>query len=346
LPDGFSKLSNLQIFAAQGFLYDRASAIHIDASENVQGVRLMKNLTQFRGDLVISNVQMISKDDAEEAELKNKKNLNKLTLKWSDPGDCHVMQHNPEDVLQVLQPPTSLRSLLLKCYPGVSLPCLLQPHMINLNDSIGIFPSLTDLTISECQNLSSLEGLLHPDHVPAIRKVSIDNCKSLSSVATERFRDLSFVEELEVRGCRNICSQSLVSPSLKELKLGDSGSLLDNIDCSSLKHLRVEHCLNIIWPIGLVLPSSLKTLVFEHCGDISPSVPGCHRIISIPGTIWRDNLALLEELVIRYCPNIVSIGGAEAVSHISSVRIYNCPSLKEAEEIMSFRRDDGTRKGF
>jgi hypothetical protein len=61
---------------------------------------------------------------------------------------------------------------------------------------------------------------------------------------------------------------------------------------------------------------------------------GCHGITSIPTNIWCNNLALLENLEISYCPNLVSIGGAKAVAKIKKVIIYMCPNLEEAEQIM------------
>jgi hypothetical protein len=61
---------------------------------------------------------------------------------------------------------------------------------------------------------------------------------------------------------------------------------------------------------------------------------GCHGITSIPTNIWCNNLTLLENLEISYCPNLVSIGGAKAVAKIKKVIIYMCPNLEEAEQIM------------
>jgi len=59
---------------------------------------------------------------------------------------------------------------------------------------------------------------------------------------------------------------------------------------------------------------------------------GCNGITSIPGNIWKINLASLEELVISDCPDLVSIGGAKAVAKIK-VLILTCPNLVEAEQI-------------
>jgi hypothetical protein len=93
-------------------------------------------------------------------------------------------QNNGKETPQILQPPTGLKSLLLWDYPGVSLPSWFQPqklpNLISLA-SIGIFSSLTDLSIYCCQDLSSLEYFLHPASVPAIKKITIKKCERLLS---------------------------------------------------------------------------------------------------------------------------------------------------------------------
>ncbi|XP_037480917.1 putative disease resistance protein RGA4 [Triticum dicoccoides] len=324
----------------------------------------------------------------------------------------------------------------------------LDSRRINLNDihAIGTFPSLsvTDLTIERNQNISSLEQFLHPECVPAIKKIRIEYCTMLATIPTEKFGDLHFLEELDIGSCPNIRSQRLVSSSLKKLILRGAG-LFCNIDCCSLtyfylasgrvttiqlqtwslpslreltiicqsltsiggsittfssltvltvkycyklltlddlltqecllaieeihvtdclellslpferfgsspnlKHLVVDNCPSLNWQRGLVLPSSLQRLSLQWCGNISPYVPsclqsltslvsleigGCNGITSIPGNIWHSYLASLENLVIQDCPNLVSIGGANAVAQIKKVMILRCPNLEEAEQI-------------
>jgi hypothetical protein len=198
-------------------------------------------------------------------------------------------EHSEIEVLQVLQPPLGVRSLHLQEYPGVSLPGWFQPqnllrlasppfqscdgpksrsflgisHGRNLNDIcdgkndiVGIFSSLTSLTIYGCQNISSLEGFLHPAAAPAIREISVQNCTRLVSVPTERFRDFHYLSNLAVNGCPNICSQSLVVPSLSGLMLGSSGNIGDIIECRSVKYIHFFHgCLTSIQPQRWTLPS-------------------------------------------------------------------------------------------
>uniref|UniRef100_N1QS43 Uncharacterized protein n=1 Tax=Aegilops tauschii TaxID=37682 RepID=N1QS43_AEGTA len=70
---------------------------------------------QFRGHLEVANVGILSKDDAAEAELKNKKDLDQLTLKVH-PRRPQTIQDNELELLHILQPPITLKSLFLQNY--------------------------------------------------------------------------------------------------------------------------------------------------------------------------------------------------------------------------------------
>ncbi|XP_047080813.1 disease resistance protein RGA2-like [Lolium rigidum] len=308
LPGDFSNLRHLQRFVSKGFLYYPMCLFCIDAAKQVQEVTLMKNLNQFRGDLEIINVDMLSKEHAAKTQLKNKKYLYKLTLEWSGGfSESQIMQHNALELLQVLQPPTSLRSLLLKNYPGVSLPSWFQAQIINLNDP-----------------------------------------------PTERFRDLSFLEKLSVRGSSKIRSQSLASPSLKWLELGDCGSLLDNIDCCSLTNVTISYSsVRSIQPQMWSLPA-LQELKFYRCesltyigvstvpplcagtGNIrafpkltSLEIEGCDKLSIVDGLLTQGYLPAIERIQVRYCNELVSLTGEGFGSFpsLKHLHFYSCPSL-------------------
>ncbi|XP_037482637.1 putative disease resistance protein RGA1 [Triticum dicoccoides] len=228
------------------------------------------------------------------------------------------------------------------------------------NDSVGMFLSLTDLAIYGCRNLSSLEHFLLPKYVPAMKKITIGGCERLESIPTEMFGDFHFLEELDIFSCPKIRSRRLVSPSLKKLRLSRS-ALFYSIECCSLtyfdlssefvmslpgerfggfpylKDLRIHNCRSLNWQRRLMLPSSLQRLGLHYCGDMFSSFPscltnptslvsltvkGCQGLRCIPGDIWRCDLTSLELLEIRDCPDLVSVGGANAVEKIKSVWIY------------------------
>lgn len=460
-PNNFNKLISLQRFKSGGFNYFPMCKEVLDAAN---GIRLIKNMNQF-GELRIRNLGAINKDEAAEAKLKNKKSLHTLHLDWSS-------STTSTEAFEVLEPPTSLEHLFILRFPGVYLPSWFQPQNfprlatlsfencgrlessalsfsrvsqnIDLNETldsndaiIGTFSSLRDLTISMCGNIVTLNDFLDPASVPAIRKIHINDCTGLVSLPTICLGDLHCLEELEVVNCPNIRSQRLVAPSLKSLKVVNSGNLVHNIECCSLtnfefcsdcdtitlsipaleklyisecryltsigtggigafpslisltvyrcdklstlddfltaehlpavekilivycpellslpserfarfhslKDFEVEWCTRVNWQRGLLLPSSLLTLSFNDCGNISTVVPSCLQnlkslvtlkicdcpgITSIPGNVWRSYLPSLKQLIIRGCADLESIGGEEAIAKIECVFVTSCPKM-------------------
>jgi Leucine-rich repeat (LRR) protein len=174
--------------------------------------------------------------------------------------------------------------------------------------SLGLakFPLLTHLTIEFCCKLESLDGLLTHECLPAIESITIRSC-DLLSLPTERF--VSFL---------------------------------------SLKKLKIEECPRLYWQSAMVLPPSLRTLILSSCGDFSAWSPmcclenltflksltmrSCKGIVFIPGDLWSSNLKSLQKLKIEYCPDLVSIGGPEAIANINRVYIRGCPKLMEIEQ--------------
>ncbi|KAF7004939.1 hypothetical protein CFC21_020102 [Triticum aestivum] len=222
LPEGFDMLTSLQKFELYGLTYCVGCHLHLGRPTDAQGqgIRLLKNLNQFRGHLKLSSDGKLSIRDATEAELMKKKYIGelKLCMRSTTPSD----KANEIEVLQVLQPPTSLTSLVLQGCSGVSLPRWFKPENFQSLKSLtfeccdglksikinakGIFLSLTDLTIGRCDNISSLEHFLHRDYIPAIKIIRIEECKSLETIPDEAFGNLHFLEELHMVGCPNLVS--------------------------------------------------------------------------------------------------------------------------------------------
>uniref|UniRef100_A0ACD5XUF3 Uncharacterized protein n=1 Tax=Avena sativa TaxID=4498 RepID=A0ACD5XUF3_AVESA len=333
LPTDFNKLICLQRFASHGFRCDSMFRrfqkdyyeVRVDVANDEHGLgfRLIKNINQL-GELVIHNIDKpISKEHAAEAQLQNKKYLEKLNLEWS-------FFRNPEEndieVLRFLQPPTCLKSLLLHGYSGVSLPSWVPPQNLSSLMSPSFVSSdglenssvlrITDLIVDGCINLSSLEHVIHPSCILALKKMTIKNCKSLVSVPV--IRDLRCLEVLEVQECPNICSQSLVAPSLKRLVLGKEngwshghthGSLADSVECCSLTYFFLS----------------------------------CNYLTSIQLQKW--NLPALRELIISRCEHLTSVigqsgqvirgtGGIRAFSSLTSLTIYWCDMLSTIDDLL------------
>ncbi|VAH11030.1 unnamed protein product [Triticum turgidum subsp. durum] len=193
LPDGFSKLISLGKFESVGLTYYDGRRMCLGHTNKCREFTLLKNLNRFRGHLQLIDVRVLSKDHAAEADLKNKKYLHGLKLDMGKPEDHAIYYHglyipnNDIEVVEVLQPPLSLKSLVLKYYDSISLPSWFQPKNLTSLKSLtfeccfqlgSISPpaSLEKLVIKDCPNLVSIGGA---KAVAKIKTVEISMCPKL-----------------------------------------------------------------------------------------------------------------------------------------------------------------------
>ncbi|XP_073365522.1 putative disease resistance protein RGA1 isoform X2 [Aegilops tauschii subsp. strangulata] len=202
----------------------------------------------------------------------------------------------------------ALRELHILCRSLTSIGGSTNLSLCTGTGSIRAFSSLSVLSISHCDKLSTLDDLLTQEYLPAIEEIAICFCGELLSLPGERFGSFSYLKDLRIDNCRSLNWQrGLVLPSsLQRLSLHYCGDMFSS----------VPNCFN-----------NLMSLV-------SLTMKGCQGIRCIPGDIWRCDLTSLELLEIRDCPDLVSIGGAKAVEKIKSVWICGCPNLKGVSGIL------------
>uniref|UniRef100_A0A8R7PMM6 Uncharacterized protein n=2 Tax=Triticum urartu TaxID=4572 RepID=A0A8R7PMM6_TRIUA len=268
--------------------------------------------------------------------------------------------NNDIEVLEGLQPPTSLKHLYVRKYVGVSLPSWFQPQnlpslqsldfkgcvglkSINLNEipALGTFLSLTKLWIDGCKNLSSLEDFLQPSYVPAIKEIRIKDCKMLASVPTDIFGGFHFLEELCIVDCPNICQQRLVSPSLKKLSLCRS-SLFCNIDCCSLTsfHCQCEFATSIqlqTWSLPAlerleILSKSLTSIGGSPSFSISTGTGNIRALSSLTVLVMQcEKLSTLDGILTQeYLPAIerIYVDCCDELLSLPVERFVSFPYLK------------------
>ncbi|XP_037403652.1 disease resistance protein RGA2-like [Triticum dicoccoides] len=315
LPNDFGKLINLERFRAHGLSYHAGTDMTIDSAKELgQGIRLMKNLNQFHGKLTIENVGNLSKEYAAESELKNKKYLEVLSLRMRS-----LMEGSPKseiiqnkEVLEALQPPTSLKSLYLADYDGASLPSWFQPQNL---------PSLKFLSFGRC-----------------VRLESISSPSMLGSVPTESIGDFHSLEELKMSICPNIQPQRLVSPSLKKLHLWDAG-LFCSIDCFSLTdfNLECEYVTSIQlekWSLPSLRSLSIDCSSLAYIGGNTTTFPSlkvlivtfCYKLLTLDGILTQESLPAIEEIDIQQCPKLLSLPIAN-FPNLKHLVVDRCPSL-------------------
>uniref|UniRef100_A0ACD5WP08 Uncharacterized protein n=1 Tax=Avena sativa TaxID=4498 RepID=A0ACD5WP08_AVESA len=377
LPSDFSKLICLQRFASHGFLCNSKMRrfseeefyyeVRVDVANDEQGLgfRLVKNINQL-SELVIYNIgKAIIKEHAAEAQLQNKKYLEKLNLEWSL---LAYPEYNHTEVLRFLQPPACLKSLRLHGYPGVSLPSWFPHDWSSLELPLFVstdgfesssVPSITYLIIDWCRNLSSLEHVLHPAYILSLRKMTIKNCTNLVSVPAEIFWILNCLVELDMQGSTNIFSQhSLVAPFLKRLVVGMKndwhgdqirGDITDIVNCCSPTYFFLSP--NDLISIRLqkwILPA-LEELQIAGCGSLTSiigqserkgsikaflsltfvSIESCHELSTIDDLLAEEYLPVVQRIHVKDCSGLVSLPGERfgSFSSLKELKISECNKL-------------------
>ncbi|VAI82132.1 unnamed protein product [Triticum turgidum subsp. durum] len=129
----------------------------------------------------------------------------------------------------------------------------------------------------------------------------------LASATTEKFGDFHFLEELQMVRCPNICTQRLVSPSLKKLSIWGSG-LFSHIEWCSLTyfHLKYEFVMSIqlqMW----CLPA-LRKLHIE-CISLT-SIGGSANLSISADTGSITTFSSLNVLTVTCCDKLSTLDGS------------------------------------
>ncbi|XP_057498261.1 putative disease resistance RPP13-like protein 1 [Actinidia eriantha] len=112
------------------------------------GIDELKEFVHLRGKLSLSSLQnVIGGKDAFEANLKKKKHIEELVLKW---GNTTEDSQNEREVLEKLQPHTNLKCLTIENYGGTRFPDWLGDQS---------YSKIVSLFLSECHNCFSLPPL-------------------------------------------------------------------------------------------------------------------------------------------------------------------------------------------
>lgn len=207
----------------------------------------------------------------------------------------------------------------------------------NLADNLDCC-SLTYLHISKSR-LTSIQ--LQMWNLPALQKLEITCCRSLAFIGKS---------EPVISNCSHYvsCSSAGTFPSLTELTISNCSKLqsVDDLHVSFplLTDLHISDCQLPNGQRGMKLPSSLKRIELVCCDDLSAWFPRCLENLtslrfmglnyctgelSIPWHMWGSNLSLLQ---IQGCPDLVSVGGSNAIAGIENVYIDRCPKFTELKQ--------------
>ncbi|KAJ4779241.1 Disease resistance protein [Rhynchospora pubera] len=213
---------------------------YIVGKEEGHKITELKNLKELTGHLRISNCENIeSKDEAEQARLADKKELESIELCWSSVE--RKSKIIDMEILEGLKPNAEyVYELTINSYMGSSFPNwmremndffylqtlrLISCINIQLLPPLELLPSLSAVQIVGCYNLKSLEKSLQ--HLTSLSLLHIANYKMRISLIPN---DLRFLEDLMLRDCPELSIQGHLKSltNLKRLEITSCPKLLSS----------------------------------------------------------------------------------------------------------------------
>ncbi|MED6210813.1 hypothetical protein PIB30_067669 [Stylosanthes scabra] len=300
MPLEIAKLENLQILT------------RFIVSKQHTGIKLaeLRKFPHLQGQLCISKLEnVLDSSDACQANLKEKKKIEGLSLEWSDP----ILEVSQQVLLEHLQPSTNLKNLTLKCYGGTSFPNW-------LGDSS--FYNIVCLRMENCCHCSSLPplGQLH-----SLKELYIERLTSVKAIGCEFY------------GSNSPSFQpfpSLETLSFVSMAEWEEWNLIDGIttEFPRLSKLYLHSCPKLKGN----LPSNLPCLVRLHVGDcsliesqFSGKVDG--RNIMRPFNLFSEFILqfnYLQELIIDGILSLKSFPNNGLPKVLRTLYLRNCENLE------------------
>ncbi|EXB53365.1 hypothetical protein L484_016248 [Morus notabilis] len=287
-------------------------------------IKELGDLRYLGGELRISWLENVdSVEDVLKANLREKANLNDLSLTWRRDS---TGSRREREALDALQPHTNLKKLSIYRYAGSFFPkwvgdasfsnivllnligceyCLLLPP-------VGQLPSLREFCV---QGFDGLET------------VGAEFCGSNSSVIPfQSLEILSFHEMSKWSEWLFIGGDKEVAyfPRLKQLCLFCCSNLTGSLpDCDSIETLRLNWCAKLEFP-GSCRYANLRTL----------EITACDTLTSLP----LDYFPMLKELVLCNCQKLESLtfskGSGTVLHYLRVLRLFNCENFRSLPENM------------
>nr|XP_023899480.1 putative disease resistance protein At3g14460 [Quercus suber] len=298
-------------------------------------------LSNLLGVIVISNLQnVINSTNALEAKLKDKEHLTELTLEWDATNG--LIPHSERDVLNNLQPHTSLTKLVIKNYNDTSFPnwvgdsSFLYITVVHLNScgncsslpSLGQLPALQDLFIFGFDEVVTVDADFYGSGSSTI--------PPFQSLKKLRFEEMSKWEKWSPYHGEGE-DEGGAFPSLQELYLVEcpklSGSLPKHL--RSLTKLEIKECEQL--EISLPTASSIRELKLTNCNDallkkLPPTlqdlrVIGFKNLESLPVGVMDHNHCV-EKLFIFNFPVLKSFPRGGLSGPLKYLLIRHCNELE------------------
>ncbi|GAV57733.1 NB-ARC domain-containing protein/LRR_8 domain-containing protein, partial [Cephalotus follicularis] len=225
-------------------------------------IKELMNFKFLRGELCISNLENVTDaQDAREANLNEKKDLDAMVLKWSSVFDDSRKAEIEKDVLRMLRPHQNLKKLSIISYAGNGFPSWLGDPS---------FSSIEFLKLQNCRNCTCLPPL---GQLSSLKELVIKEMIGVKSIGTEFYGN----------GCLK------PFPSLGTLHFDDMEAwedwnacqVIENVECfPCLRRLSILRCPKLSGNLPDHLPS-LEELEIDGCERLVVSISSLPKLCSL-----------------------------------------------------------------
>ncbi|KAH7677347.1 P-loop containing nucleoside triphosphate hydrolase protein [Dioscorea alata] len=339
LPACLSQLQNLKTLTRY--------TVGDDAENNIGQLR---SLNPF-GELALDNLEKVkSADDARKADMGNKQLIQTLILSWIKlrwgNEDEYCLMENAEEVLGALKPPSGVKRLAVRCYPGKQFPMWMKEiqqfqylHHIELSEcrECKQLPPLEILPILAYLTISGMDGIKHIlnnsrgnalQSFPALKQLRLFRMKNLEGWCVEEGKEANLslfpcLTQMEITTCPKLTTMPSI-PTLQGLYLEQTQISLVSKERRFFKHLESLQSLTIkSCPDELVslledeeetrtMKSSLMKLDIGNCNQLSLA-------------LVFQNLPSLRDLQVSSLENLVSWPDEiQSLKFLNDLRISSC----------------------
>ncbi|KAH9782667.1 putative disease resistance protein [Citrus sinensis] len=237
MPFGMKELKKLQTL----------SNFIVGKGETASGLEDLKCLNFLCDELCIAGLENVNgPQNAREAALCEKHNLEALTLEWGSQSDGPRDAVLEEKVLDTLQPHECIKELAIRHYGGARFPPWIGQHS---------FSEMKVLKLENCGNCASLPSL---GLMSSLKHLAVKGLKKLKSIESEVYGEgfsMPF-SSLEILSFENL-------PECEHWDTNIKGNVLVEI-FPRLHKLSIVECPKLSGKLPQLLPS-LKTLVVSKC---------------------------------------------------------------------------------
>ncbi|CDP17833.1 unnamed protein product [Coffea canephora] len=287
------------------------------------GFRLkdLGNLSLLAGSLAILELQNVTNvQEARDANLKNKRDLDKIVLAWNSEYDDSLSKVLQQDLLEALRPHTNLTSLEIEFCKGDKFSSWVEDSS---------FTKLVKVSLRGCTHCKCLPSL---GQLPVLKDLSIQSMLEVKAIGTEL--------------CGKDCYWESSFPSLESLTFDDMPEWEEWTCLSSagenkchfplLQKLCISGCPKLK-SIPVLHRPSLSELKLEECSDVFMQFPSgleditlrsCYQLKNLWGSSNTINLVQLKSLVVSNCSRLSSLEELGVLPMLKYLEIESCSALQ------------------